>query len=113
MQPVAGRQAIPPRLPTNRWCIYESLLNGQQCTNDYVEYWRSKFQKIVSSHHQNICKALELLKSEQEDIENPLIQGLRSHVKPPINKHEKSTTNYRDGSQLPKYMEAICAVQDQ
>lgn len=55
--------------------MYEQAVSGEQRTNNVVEGYRSKFQKLIVVHHANLWRFIEELKKEEHDV---------------INKYEKS-----------------------
>ena len=49
-----GRIAQVLRFPPETWNVYTSELNGEHRTNNMVEGWHSKFQKLIVVHHPSI-----------------------------------------------------------
>lgn len=120
-RPRRGRRAaIPPSFPPQLWNVYQLVLNGRQRTNNVVEGWNSKFQKMVVSHHVNIWKFVENLQNDQHDNESLIIQlaGGHRNVKAPVNKRYLMNQNrvdnivrnyahYRDRGEIMTYLRAV------
>lgn len=88
-RPARGRRrAVPPRFPPQLWNVYERVLNRADRTNNFVEGWHSKFQKMIVTHHATIWKFLDTIKKDQRDNEILLLQLAGGHrqIKYPIRK---------------------------
>lgn len=87
-RPARGRRrATPPRYPPPTWNVYQSVLNRQARTNNKVESFHSRFQRIVVAHHLNIWRFIGELQKEQQDTEAAVTQllGGHGHLRDPIN----------------------------
>jgi hypothetical protein len=59
-KPARGRRrAVAPRFPKELWNVYEMTLSKMQRTNNIVEEWNSRFQKLINAHHATIWKFLD------------------------------------------------------
>jgi MULE transposase domain/FLYWCH zinc finger domain len=92
-KPARGRRrAVAPRFPMELWNVYEMTLSKMQRTNNIVEGWNSRFQKLINAHHATVWKFLDFIKKDQRQNEILIIQSLGGHrVKKPISK--SSLTN--------------------
>ncbi|KAJ4427165.1 hypothetical protein ANN_24781 [Periplaneta americana] len=52
------RIAVAPRFPPEEWDVYESTLHGHHRTNNIVEVFHWRFQRIVSAHYVSIWRFL-------------------------------------------------------
>lgn len=87
--PARGRRrATAPRFSPQKWNVYQQVIDRSQRTNNVVEGWHSKFQKMIVTHHSNIWKFLDHIKADQADNEALIIQleGGHTKIRHPIKK---------------------------
>ncbi|KAE8746158.1 hypothetical protein FOCC_FOCC007159 [Frankliniella occidentalis] len=82
------RRAVPPRFPPALWNVHQQAVDDQARTNNVVEGWHSKFQKLLVVHHANIWKFLDEVIDEEHDFRQLLAQLRAGHIniKQPTNK---------------------------
>lgn len=71
------------------WNVYLSVLDQRERTNNVVEGWHNKFQKMAVSSHINVFKFIECLKKDQRDNEicfGQIESSGHTRVKHPISK---------------------------
>lgn len=120
-RPARGRRrAVPPRFPPKTWCVYDLVLNQLHRTNNVVESYHSKYQKMVKSHHLNIWKFIEYMQKDQRDTEQ-LCQQLdlgHTRIKQQISKKSKRNQErilrrvqryqeFKDEDDIPRYLRGI------
>ncbi|KFD61048.1 hypothetical protein M514_08442 [Trichuris suis] len=114
---VTGR---PPMFPPQTWNVYRAVLNDQHRTNNAVECWHNKFQKVMVVHYPSIWKFIEVLKDEQEDNEQAIAQMLGDHrqIRPATSRRYrqnqaqitgvvKNYGTYKANDQMDIYLKAI------
>ncbi|KFD66258.1 hypothetical protein M514_21545 [Trichuris suis] len=117
---VTGRRGRPPIFPPEVWNVYRATLNDQHRTNNAVEGWHNKFQKLMVVHHPSIWKFIEVLKDEQEDNEQVITQILGGHrqIRPSVPRRYllsqmrivevvRNYATYKANSQMDVYLKAI------
>ena len=60
------RRPEAPKFPSETWNVRTSVLNSDHWTNNAVEGWHSKFQKLMLVHHPSIWRFSEVLKDEEQ-----------------------------------------------
>lgn len=89
-QAFGRRSALPPRFPSQLWCVYEAVQNRNHRTNNYVESFHNKFNLMVRTHHGSIWKVLEYFQKDQRDNQIIMTQlaGGHTRVKHPAKKED-------------------------
>lgn len=120
-RPARGRRkAIEPRYPPTLWNVYDLVLQNDDRTNNVVEGWHSRFQKMINTHHASIWKFLERIQKDQKMNEVCITQlhGGHTRVKHPIKKKyaakQAKISNivaqynvYKDEDNIFQYLRAI------
>lgn len=114
------RRAVPPRFPPALWNVFDQAVEDSARTNNVVEGWHSKFQKLLVVHHANVWKFLDEIRSEEHDFNQLLIQVRAGHIniKQPVNKkYEMSQRrlhnlanayeDYKERDEVMLYLEAV------
>jgi len=93
--PLRRRRRVPPRFPPELWNVYQLTLDGFQRTNNAVEGWHNRLDKICVVHHASLWRFLDAIRSEENQIRNQVIQvqGGHTRIREPVNKKYK--TNQR------------------
>lgn len=91
-----------------------------QRTNNVVESYHSKYQKMVKTHHLNIWKFSDYMKKDQHDTEQTCIQLDNEHTRIRQQISKKSRKNqeriemrarryqqFKDAEEIPKYLRGI------
>ena len=73
------RQPEAPRFPPETWNVYKLELDGNHRTNNEVEGWYSKFQKLMVVQHP--WRFIEVLKYEQQSNEQFITRCLMITLK--------------------------------
>lgn len=95
-------------------------LNREARTNNKIEAFHSRFQRIVVSHHLNIWRFIAELKKEQQDTEKSILQlqGGHGNLRDPINSRYvrnqrrvetivQNYQQYKDDDNILVYLRAI------
>lgn len=87
-RPARGRRrAVPPRFSPPKWNVYDCVRTGGHRTNNVVEGWHSRFQKLIFTHHASVWKFIEHIKKDQRANEVLIAQlGAGHKIKHPISK---------------------------
>ncbi|KAK3919694.1 Transposase for insertion sequence element IS905 [Frankliniella fusca] len=114
------RRAVPPMFPVALWNVHEQAVENTHRTNNVVEAYHSKFQKLLVVHHANVWKFLDEIRSEEHDFHQILAQIRAGHinVKQPVNKkyemcqrrlHRLAETyeEYKERGEIFTYLEAV------
>ncbi|KAK3918974.1 DNA gyrase subunit B [Frankliniella fusca] len=114
------RRAVPPMFPLALWNVHEQAVENTHRTNNVVEAYHSKFQKLLVVHHANVWKFLDEIRSEEHDFLQILAQIRAGHinVKQPVNKkykmcqrrlHRLAETyeEYKERGEIFTYLEAV------
>ncbi|KAK3932001.1 DNA polymerase subunit gamma-1 [Frankliniella fusca] len=82
------RRVVPPRFPPALWNVHQQAVDDSARTNNVVEGWHSKFQKLLVVHHANVWKFLDEVIDEEHDFHQLLAQVRAGHIniKQPTNK---------------------------
>ena len=70
-----------PRFGIHTWNTYNSVLSGLRRTNNVVEGWHSRFQKVVVSKHATIWRFLDFIKNDERDNDVLITQLNGGHRK--------------------------------
>ena len=89
------RKHVPPRFPTETWNLFDAVINRVDRTNNIVESWHNKFQRMVAAHS-SVWKFLEAVKNDQHDNSKLFAQLAAGHIKirHPIRKIYKTNQDY-------------------
>lgn len=114
------RRAVPPRFPKEVWNVHDQAVDNSHRTNNVVEAYHSKFQKMIVVHHANVWKFLDELRAEEHDFHQVLAQVRAGHinVKQPVSKkYEMSQRrihrlaedyeNYKERDEVMTFLEAV------
>lgn len=113
------RRAVPPRFPPVVWNSYNLVMDDRQRTNNAVEGFHSKMNRVVGTFHANIWKFLEKLKDIQEETERNIVQRRGGHnISAPVNKTYTANqervkrivenyAEYKATGQVKKYLRAV------
>jgi len=104
--PLRRRRRVPPRFPPQVWNVYDLVLNGDERTNNAVEGWHNHLQKMMVVHHGSLWRFLDILKKEETQIRNTIVQvqGGHTNIREPVNKKYK--TNQRQIENIVNQCEA-------
>nr|XP_018908476.1 PREDICTED: uncharacterized protein LOC109038019 [Bemisia tabaci] len=81
------RRAVPPLFPPRVWNCYTLVLEDRHRTNNVVEGFHSKFNRLVGTYHANVWKFIEKLRDVQEETEQNIVQKRGGHnISAPVNK---------------------------
>lgn len=114
-RPLRRRHAVPAL-----WNVHQQAVEDTARTNNVVEGWHSKFQKMIVVHHANVWKYIDELKAEEHDFHQIHAQVKAGHinVKQPVNKKYEmcqrrlhnianSYEEYKERGETFTYLEAI------
>ena len=74
------RRPEAPRVPPGTWNVYTLVVNGKHRTNNAVQGWHSKFQKVIKVvHNLSIWRFIGGLKDKQQSNEQVITRVLGSH----------------------------------
>ncbi|KAK3931052.1 Thyrotropin receptor [Frankliniella fusca] len=94
---------FPPEL----WNVYEQATENVARTTNVVEWWHSKFQKMLVVHHANIWKFLEEVRDEEHDFHQVLTQIRAGHIDIKQPNLAYSYEDYKERGEVMRYLEAI------
>lgn len=120
-RPARGRRpATFARFPPNIWSVYSMCLNGQYRSNNAVEGWHSRFQRLIVTHHSGIWKFLEHIRKDQRENEVMMIQLNTGHTRiryPVKGKYKRNQEQievivgnyeqYKESNNIHQYLKAI------
>lgn len=74
-RPARGRRrAVPPRYPLEMWNVYNRTIDDEARTNNAVEGWHHKFNKMVNKRRVSMFSLLDEIRNEQNDTEAAILQ---------------------------------------
>ena len=120
-RPAGGRRrAVPPRFSPNSWNVYGRTLNREGRTNNAVEGYHNRLNKMVNRHHVSMFALLEELRKEQSDVEASIVQLQAGHGQVRQNKSKKADIRenrilnivqryqeYKDNNDITTYLRSL------
>ena len=114
------RRALPARLPPEILNVYRSVLSGLNRTNNVVEFWNGKFQRLIMVQHTSIWRFIEHVQIDQRDNTILIRQLLGGHskIKHPVQQIYKDDqalieqivgrySSYKEQGRVDVYLKAI------
>ena len=120
-KPARGRRrAVPPRYHPQKWNVYERTLNGEGRTNNIVEGYHNRLNKMVNKHHVSMFTMLSEIQKEQRDTEVAITQLHAGHGNVRQNRSKRAEMKetrilnivqryeeYRDNNDIATYLRSL------
>ncbi|KAK3931315.1 ATP-dependent DNA helicase CHL1, partial [Frankliniella fusca] len=114
------RCVVPPRFLPALWNVHQQAVDDSARTNNVVEGWHSKFQKLLVVHHANVWKFLDEVIDEEHDFHQLLAQvrAGQINIKQPTNKKDEmcqrrlhnlanNYEEYKERNEIMLYLQAV------